>query len=881
MTETPLDTPAATATVAIWAYVAKAPSGISYEIFVAVNDVPAEYASSVSVKDVDLNKTFNLPYISARTSYYIDGSSGSPEYLQGHLYRVDVVVDGVTYSAQKRAPGGISISDFSPVTGVDIIWQSDGNMDSIQLSGSGTDSLNAGEPISASYNIPASNFTIGDNDYLYVYARTYHYNSDGAFAGTLFNSYYSIQESAQKNFYAVGASPTPTATKIDQWEPDDNDWTTAPQLTPGVHQAHVAVMSYNQEDWAKFIIPFEMVFSVMTGGTANASNNTLMIYNSADVPSTYAAIDYSGSAGNGHSIITCAGWAPGTYYARVGTYNDNPDTYILLNLMTFTATLTVTTSPTITQTPTIAPTPDPWEAYFDDACSNRRPIDFGECQLRNLWDTDWDWVFFTVNAHAVVEITTSGTDAGGDTLIELFYAECSGLVMSDDNGNGGGYSKMQVVLTPGVYSLKVTSLTTTYNSGGAMYDYNLCLSGVVVTPSCTSTPTPTFTATRTITMTATDSPTKTATGTHSITPTVTDTVTVTATITSTPAPDWNSTGLSAPVDGYSSCLAVSAAGLYQAYLAGMAPDNYMGFRKYNGTDWDTVGPTTIKSWGAGRRWFTVDEAGSLYFAFNDASNNVIAYKDGAQLGGIIAANSYQPVVYVEPMESNRLYVAYIEGDAGYKVNVKYYDGSNWVQYAVNYASPRVYQAATSGSIAMDGYYNGGLCNLFVAYAAGDGTGNSRAAVSYYDYFGGWLDVAGYASTGAASGIDIRINSYVPFISFTDLGNAGKAIVKRGAISGLWTYIAGVPASAGGGTDSSLYVVSTSEIYAAYSDGAAASRQTVSKYTLASSAWSSLGTAGFSSGASSSGSIVLYNGVPFCSFIDAGEGSAPAVWKYSY
>jgi hypothetical protein len=169
----------------------------------------------------------------------------------------------------------------------------------------------------------------------------------------------------------------------------------------------------------------------------------------------------------------------------------------------------------------------------------------------------------------------------------------------------------------------------------------------------------------------------------------------------------------------------------------------------------------------------------------------------------------------------------------------------------------------------------------MAYSANDAAGNSRAAVAYYDgNTSSWNDLAGYASTGKVTNIDLRINlpTWQAFVSFTDEGNAFRTTVKKAIIGGFWIDVgSGGTVSSGSSTDNSLFVVSATNVYCSYSDGNQASKQTVSR--LSGTVWSVLGSAGFSAGAAGFGSVSVYGGVPYCGFIDAGSGYTSSVWKY--
>nr|HPI04221.1 hypothetical protein [Candidatus Goldiibacteriota bacterium] len=305
-----------------------------------------------------------------------------------------------------------------------------------------------------------------------------------------------------------------TPTPIDSWEPQDNEWSTAPQLTPDVMQMHAADYPDNSIDWALLMLPEPAYISILTGGAPMAQSNSLLLYTSAGVVINEPYRNNSGNLAGNYSGIDAILDA-GTYYVRVNTFEDNPDYHILYTVLTSTHTNTIEPTYTQTDTPTPGLTPDLYEG--DDGCGSSKPIENGETQTRWIDDTDIDFIHFTVSAHSQVIITTAGTD-GGDTVMQLLSDPCSGLITEDDDGNGGGYSKITASLTPGLYGIRITGKNV---MGGFYYNYTLNLQLTEYTPTHTYTATDTHTYTHTATETGTD--TNTATATHTFTNTATAT----------------------------------------------------------------------------------------------------------------------------------------------------------------------------------------------------------------------------------------------------------------------------------------------------------------------------------------------------------------------
>ncbi|PKL91585.1 MAG: hypothetical protein CVV21_06055 [Candidatus Goldiibacteriota bacterium HGW-Goldbacteria-1] len=307
-----------------------------------------------------------------------------------------------------------------------------------------------------------------------------------------------------------------TPTPIDSWEPQDNEWSTAPQLTPEVMQLHAADYPDNSIDWAFLMLPEPAYISIITGGAPISAANRIFLYMASGVVSNdYYRYDSGNLAGNYSGINAVL--EAGTYYVKVENFEDNPGYHILYTVLTSTYTHTAEPTHTYTNTATPELTPDIYED--DDGCGFSKPIENGETQTRQSWDTDDDWVHFTVNAHCLADITTSGGD-GGDTYLQLFSDPCSGLITADDNSNGNGYSKISISLTPGLYGLKITSPNV---PDGFIYNYTLSFQLTEYTPTSTYTATETHTNTHTVTETGTDTNTATATYTHTYTATATNT----------------------------------------------------------------------------------------------------------------------------------------------------------------------------------------------------------------------------------------------------------------------------------------------------------------------------------------------------------------------
>lgn len=619
---------------------------------------------------------------------------------------------------------------------------------------------------------------------------------------------------------------TPTATKIDEWEPDDNEWFTAPELTPGIKQWHNAVWPDNYIDWVKFVIYERSDIKFETGGnTALSSGNLLVFCPESTVPSGNT---YTGGDGQYiYSSFFMNSLETGTYYVQIISYQTVPNYYAKFEILTKTVTPTVTSTPTVTITPTEAITPDPYEAYNDDICSNMQPINPGDCQNRTIWSSDIDWIIFTVNETGMVHITTTG-DPGGDLTITLNSSFCSGLLAFDDNGNGDGYSRIDIVLNPGSYAFKVESKDVL---GGGIYRYQLCLDQDIYT----ITPTRTITATSTITMTITSTPTFTLTS--SITATNTPTPTVTLTGTATPAAVWKNfskceissfsshpkitsdsegnlfiqadpsyNGVVYKHDGnswinlgqYSSngsgkIAAYNGKPIVAYYEMYGAKDFHV--KTYNGSSWVEVGMpaiNTIVPWSPQNGNFDiwVDQTnGKIYVAHavnTTPSNNISVYVntgDGAwaQLGSAFGSYNYNNInaslVLTGRNGTNDIFVAYTEYSASMAYVVKY-NGSSFISYGTGGNAP----SGTSKAQMIDlSSYDS---RLFIVYTDPDITSGNNTFIKYSDN-GTWQQLGGGA-VAKSSGLNAILpasNDKVYYL-FADAENSNLLTTKEFNL-GVW------------------------------------------------------------------------------------------------
>jgi hypothetical protein len=150
----------------------------------------------------------------------------------------------------------------------------------------------------------------------------------------------------------------------------------------------------------------------------------------------------------------------------------------------------------------------PDQAYEPDgSAAQARDFNVGDTETHAFCAAnDNDWVFIDAIAGWNYRIETLNLGVGVDTVLDLYQADGSTLITSDDDGNGANASL--IIFTPttdGVYYVEVHDYA---NAGDPTHTYDL---RITATP--TQTPTRTSTPTNTSTALATNTPTNTPTST--------------------------------------------------------------------------------------------------------------------------------------------------------------------------------------------------------------------------------------------------------------------------------------------------------------------------------------------------------------------------------
>ncbi|MBY0013676.1 S-layer homology domain-containing protein [Paenibacillus typhae] len=122
----------------------------------------------------------------------------------------------------------------------------------------------------------------------------------------------------------------------------------------------------------------------------------------------------------------------------------------------------------------------------------------------------------------------------------------------------------------------------------------------------------------------------------------------------------------------------------------------------------------------------------------------------------------------------------------------------------------------------------------------------------------------------------------PYAAFKDKANGGKASVM--IFNGTnWYYIGGEGHTAGTADSLSLaYDSSSDTLYLAYADGTAGNAITVEALDLQTTAWSTVGTAGFTPGAASSISLAVdsWGSKPYVAFADEAHGGKVSAMTFN-
>jgi len=393
--------------------------------------------------------------------------------------------------------------------------------------------------------------------------------------------------------------------------------------------------------------------------------------------------------------------------------------------------------------------------------------------------------------------------------------------------------------TPTETQQDTSTATATYTHTSTITNTQTYTETYTETLTSTFTFTVTNSATVTNTFTTTDTFTTTNTFTDTFTVTKTNTPTDTFTITSTSTP----TSTNTPKVWSSPTVVYNATGNWPCII-----DNNHGFTDssyYPRIDGNYS--STYVAGELGKKWIATQ--GGIYAAIANYKAAALDYgeaillkwngSDWDKLGSVSGSGIYgsQCSLFEDPYNGD-LFYAYIATTGDQKVHVKKYSGGNFTDLNHHTVSNKAAYNSAPGWVAITGYNTGYGAQIFIAYV--DLSMNSKTSVAYYDGYDWYTFGGGTPNTAPASYIDMMAHSSGNvYITYTE---GGKTYVKRSNGSG-WQSLGGVnPVSDANGSYNSIYVVSTTEIYVAYSDSGNSYKATIKKFDGTS--WSLVGSAGF-------------------------------------
>ena len=306
-------------------------------------------------------------------------------------------------------------------------------------------------------------------------------------------------------------------------------------------------------------------------------------------------------------------------------------------------------------------------------------------------------------------------------------------------------------------------------------------------------------------------------------------------------------------------------------------------KKFNGTDWETVGQEGFGDAGAQYLSFAFNPFDSLpYLSFEGIYGYTYSEATVMKFDG----TSWNPVGYKGFSRSfvrytslafgpgGEPYVAFqdftLPGDTGKNayVSVMKYDGSNWV-----YVGNESFSARDAEYISLAFSPSG---EPYVAYT--EGVYYGEATVMKFDGTN-WVNVGNPGFT--SGGVEYTCLAFgpggVPYVAYSDLGNWRKATVKK--FDGTnWVYV-GTP----GFSDNIVYQISftfspAGEPYVAYDDVINHRKANVMKFDGTN--WVNVGPRGLSEGPAYDENIIISSsGEPYVAYRDSTNNLRATVKKF--
>ena len=307
-------------------------------------------------------------------------------------------------------------------------------------------------------------------------------------------------------------------------------------------------------------------------------------------------------------------------------------------------------------------------------------------------------------------------------------------------------------------------------------------------------------------------------------------------------------------------------------------------KKFNGTDWETVGSAGFSPGSTFDVSLAIDGSGVPYIAYintdssaNEEADNIVVmrYTNAGSTGWESVGNpnfTADSAPSLAVSSGGTPYVAYLNSK-GEAAVMKYTGSSGWepVGLADGFSARRT----DFFSLAVDKNDS-----PYVAYT--DDTKDGKATVMKYTSIG-WEAVgqAGF-SAGQAHVASLKLDQNdIPYVVYLDIENSGKLTVMKYTASTGWESVGQAGFSAGEVECPSLALDRNGNPYVAYMDGANSYKASVMKYTCSGpSGWAPVGSDGFSEGTAEYPFLAIDNGgTPYVVYTDDANSSKVTVMKY--
>ncbi|MBL0315042.1 MAG: T9SS type A sorting domain-containing protein [Flavobacteriales bacterium] len=303
--------------------------------------------------------------------------------------------------------------------------------------------------------------------------------------------------------------------------------------------------------------------------------------------------------------------------------------------------------------------------------------------------------------------------------------------------------------------------------------------------------------------------------------------------------------------------------------------NKITVKKFNGTNWETIGAPGFSAGWAEWISITIDNFGIPYVSYKDLANGhkvTVMKFDGSNwqiLGtpGFSTSSVYYTSIAVDNIGTP--YVAFQDVGNGSKATVMKFNGSSWEAIG-NMGISAGTASYTSIAVGIDNY-------PMLAYK--DGGFSDKATVLKYNGTS-WeaLGIEGFSAGAIDYGNLALSDNGIPFFIYRDWANSYKATVMTFNGSN-WVNVGAPGFSVGAVADPSITIDSNGFPYVHFADYGISDKSVVMKYN--GSNWELVGTSGLSAGQAHFTSIALDNNdIPYIAFRDLGLAYLPIAMKFN-